>query len=309
MPKVSVVICIYNHCAFIQNAVRSVQSQSYTDWECLIVDDASTDSTPEIVAQLVAEDNRIRYIRNKTNLGVGASRNIGNALATGEWIAVLDADDWWAPDKLRVQLEALQKVPGAVFCFSGHMSVSDTDKKVVLCPQTWVKELDLGLRMANLILHSSVVVSREAMSCAGGYDEKLLSAHDWDFYLRLLLRWGSRAFVYVDEPLTFYRVHGDSISSNWRRMLSDERTIIWRYFSRGAWALRHPVGAHRVVSEQLHKEMKVLEWSGRPTQAFLRSFMLLSLSPHRRWLWLEFTQRLTTLMFGPRPLSDYSQLR
>lgn len=105
-PRVSVVVAAYNARAFIGAAIASVQAQTETDWELLVVDDCSTDETPQIVADLARQDTRIRLLRAATNGGPGAARNIGLAAAHGEWIAILDADDRFEPDRLR-QLLAL----------------------------------------------------------------------------------------------------------------------------------------------------------------------------------------------------------
>ena len=117
-PRVSVIIATHNYGAFLGQAVASVQAQTFADWECLIVDDASTDSTETISRDLVAGDQRIRYIRNETNLGEARTRNLGATLARGTFIAPLDADDWWRPERLQRQLAAADDHPGVVLSFA-----------------------------------------------------------------------------------------------------------------------------------------------------------------------------------------------
>ncbi len=213
-PEVSVVIATHNYGRLLPEAIRSVQAQSHTDWECIIVDDASSDDTGDVVADFMRDDPRIRYTCNARNLREAGSRNVGNTMARGEYIAVLDADDWWHPDKLRIQLESIRRVPGAVLCFTAQVVIFDDHQKTSRCEQPLLRDMSRGLRMENFIPHSSVLVSREALASVGGYDEGLPSAPDWDIWLRLMHRFGAGAFVYVDQPLTNYRIHGSNISGD-----------------------------------------------------------------------------------------------
>ena len=213
-PEVSVVIATHNYGRFLPDAIRSVQTQTHTDWECIIVDDASSDDTRDIVADFVRDDPRIRYARNARNLREAGSRNVGNAMARGEYIAILDADDWWHPDKLRIQLESIRRAPGTILCFTAKVEVFDDHEKTIYCEQSLIRDMGRGLRMENFITHSSVLVSREALAAVGGYDEGLPSAPDWDIWLRLMHRFAPAHFVYVDQPLINYRIHGSNISGD-----------------------------------------------------------------------------------------------
>lgn len=105
LPTVSVIIPAYNAAGTVERAVRSVLCQSRTDFEVIVIDDCSTDATPEIVREIAAQDKRVRLVQNSTNLGVAASRNCALDAATGMWIALLDADDIWLPKRLEQLLE------------------------------------------------------------------------------------------------------------------------------------------------------------------------------------------------------------
>ena len=120
MPRVSVVMPVYNGERYVEAAVRSVMGQTFPDWELLVMDDCSEDGTPAIVERLAAEDNRIRLVKNEENLGVARTRNRGMALCRGDYIALLDGDDVWRRDKLALQL-ALAENTGAdiVYCSYG----------------------------------------------------------------------------------------------------------------------------------------------------------------------------------------------
>jgi glycosyltransferase involved in cell wall biosynthesis len=117
MPKVSVIMPAYNCQRYIAESITSVVSQSYEDWELIVVDDCSSDETSLVVSSFL--DPRICLIKNKSNLGGAASRNIAISRAKGRFIAFLDADDVWEPDKLEVQL-AFMLESGVGFCFSSY---------------------------------------------------------------------------------------------------------------------------------------------------------------------------------------------
>jgi len=108
MPKVSVIICTYNREELIKRAIKSVLSQSFSDYELIIIDDASTDDIKSVI--LSFNDSRIKYFRNETNRGITKSRNKGCQIAVGDYIAMLDSDDWWLDDnKLKKQVEYLDQ--------------------------------------------------------------------------------------------------------------------------------------------------------------------------------------------------------
>ena len=112
MPKVSVVIPTHNRAGFLQAAIQSVLNQTFQDFEIIVVDDASEDQTTEIVRSF--SDPRIRYMRHESNKGQGASRNDGIRQASGEYIALLDDDDEWLPEKLAKQVALLDSSPSQV---------------------------------------------------------------------------------------------------------------------------------------------------------------------------------------------------
>jgi glycosyltransferase involved in cell wall biosynthesis len=108
MDLISVITPVYNGAAYAKEAIRSVQAQTHTEWEYILVDDGSTDGSLDIIRECADADARIRVITNDENRGIPFSRNTGLAAAKGEWIAFLDQDDIWRPEKLAVQLALLQ---------------------------------------------------------------------------------------------------------------------------------------------------------------------------------------------------------
>jgi succinoglycan biosynthesis protein ExoO len=127
---VSVLIAAYNAEPFITRAIESVRLQTFPDWEMVVVDDASTDRTGSVVEDLVREDPRIRLLRQERNGGPGIARNSALDAATGEWIAILDADDAWRPERLERMLSVAQQT-GAEFIADNHIVFDDAHQSEV----------------------------------------------------------------------------------------------------------------------------------------------------------------------------------
>lgn len=127
-PQISVIMPAYNCEKFIEASIRSVIAQTVTDWELLILDDGSCDNTWAIVERLAREDSRIRPVKNPKNMGVAKTRNHGIDLSEGAFIAFLDSDDIWHPDKLEKQLHQMQQT-GADFCYTSYAIVDEAGSK------------------------------------------------------------------------------------------------------------------------------------------------------------------------------------
>ncbi len=208
---ISVVAAAYNSERYIVQAADSVIRQSRTDWELLILDDCSTDGTWDRIQELCAGDARIRAFRNERNEGVGRTRNRGVELAQGAWIAFLDSDDMWTPDKLEKQLGLLARFPRGVLFFtgSGFMTQTGVPMDYVLHVPERIDRRQLLKQ--NLLSCSSVLVRRETMlrhpfPAGRGIHE------DFAAWLAIL---EEEAYAYgVDEPLLIYRRSDTSKSAN-----------------------------------------------------------------------------------------------
>ena len=209
---VSVIIPARDAAAVIGDALESVHAQQYTNLQVIVVDDGSTDETAEIVRAFSREDPRLRLVRQERT-GVSAARNAGLREATGKWIAFLDADDVWFPDKLAAQLVSADATLGANFLFSNYTF--------------WDGQRELGTRYAkrkqfphgdvrkklarwNVFGTSSVVVSRSLVDAAGAFDASLSCGEDWDLWLRMA-ECGMRARG-IRRPLLRYRVWDGNMS-------------------------------------------------------------------------------------------------
>lgn len=127
MQKVSIIMPSFQCGPFIRESIQSVIAQSYRDWELLIVDDCSTDETQVVVAEMMALDSRIRYIRNERNMGAAYSRNLALRVASGRWIAFLDSDDLWASDKLERQV-AFMEENGYSFTYHKYSVIDESGR-------------------------------------------------------------------------------------------------------------------------------------------------------------------------------------
>lgn len=188
MPIVSVIIPAYNAASYLAETLASALGQTLADIEVIVVDDGSKDNTAEVVRGFPAA----RYVHQK-NAGVSAARNTGAANAHGEFLAFLDSDDLWHPDKLRQQVEALRQHPGSVF--SRTEAASDPARQAEIqfgqrasgAPHELIPDFHSSFLVPYLTT-STVMVRRTAFEEAGGFDTSLRIAEDVDFYLRVLVR-------------------------------------------------------------------------------------------------------------------------
>ena len=225
-PRVSVILPTHNRVAFIERSTASVLAQTASDLELIIVDDASTDSTAEVLRRLAAAEPRIRVIHNAQARGGGGARNVGIEAARGQWVAFLDDDDEWLPHKLEHQLAKLAGDPGAVACgchFEQHFPSGKT--RVFRVPENVTLQ---HLWRNNVLGGASVCIcSRETLSRIGGFDARLRAAQDYDLWIRL--RQQGRIAV-CPEPLVKYQEHGgDRISSRLDSQLRGARRLYFKY--------------------------------------------------------------------------------
>lgn len=223
-PMVSVIMPAYNAQRFVEEAIRSVMAQTVTDWELLVLDDGSKDATADIVKKLATEDSRIRFLPNEVNMGVARTRNRGFDLCRGAYIALLDSDDVWHPQKLENQL-ALAQETGADLVFSSYAIVDIRGKQVrgdYLVPE----QIDFsGLLRENVIGCSTVLLS-------GTVVEKYRFSTDFyheDYVLWLrLLQDGYRA-AGSREVLVSWRLLENSRSFNKRKSAKNRWRIYRNY--------------------------------------------------------------------------------
>jgi glycosyltransferase involved in cell wall biosynthesis len=210
-PSTTVVIPTHNRRALLRRALDSVLRQGDTAVEVVVVDDGGTDGTAEAVHALGRDD--VRLLRHGRSKGVSAARNAGLAVARTPWVAFLDDDDLWAPDKVRAQLAGMAEYGGSRWSCVGAVYVdSDLHVRRHAHPPASGSIVDLLCSRQPLPGGGSgALVDTELARKVGGYDEQISITADWDFYLRLSLR---SPIAAVDRPLMAYYGHPDSMYHN-----------------------------------------------------------------------------------------------
>lgn len=185
-PLVTIILPAYNGAKWIEKAIRSVLRQSFSDFECIIINDCSTDNTEEVSLRFAHEDARIKYLKNERNMGIQITRNIALANAVGEFVAEIDQDDEWIDSqKLEKQVKFLQSNPDCVLIGTGAIMVDENGFEIAryLMPETDYEIRRKFLR-ANRFIHSSVVYRKKAVQDVGGYTPEKMS-EDHDLWLRI----------------------------------------------------------------------------------------------------------------------------
>ena len=206
---ITVLMPTYHSADFVSMAIESILSQSYQDFELLIIDDASTDRTSEICKKYT--DKRIRFIQNPKNLGLIATLNIGINEARMPYIARLDGDDVARKDRLSKQIKIITQHPKNVLC-SSQTRVIDTSGKII-GGGSWSffpESIFVNLHFRNCLAHSTVLFKKEAALAVGGYPLHALNAEDFALWHRLA-QIGRVEFI--PEPLVHWRTHPGSITS------------------------------------------------------------------------------------------------
>lgn len=209
-PKVSVIIPTYNSAHFIIEAVDSVLAQTFTDFEVLVIDDGSKDNTKEVLTEKYG--NSIQYFY-KENSGVSKARNFGIEKAKGKYVAFLDSDDAWIPEKLEKQIVALEKNPANKACYSSfYLCDENLNPTGINSSERKADALTDLLLIGNVVATpSTVIAEKELFQQVGGFDDQLSQCADWEMWIRLATK---TEFIYIDEPLLKYRIHGANMSKN-----------------------------------------------------------------------------------------------
>lgn len=213
-PLVSVIIPTYQRVAKLERAIRSIAQQNYPNVEIIVVDDHSSDSTFELVHRLQDEDPRIQYIRMESNVGPAGARNAGVAKSKGDYIAFLDSDDEWLPEKLRLQVDVLEEFPDAGIVFTDCRMINTKTgsiQKLSSINNKFLFDLELreipgrvnffqlhgpiqeSLFRKFFIVISSVVMRKEYYQLINGFDNRRFGTEDIDFFVRLAPHCG---FIY-----------------------------------------------------------------------------------------------------------------
>lgn len=225
-PTVSVIVAAYNYGRYLAACLDSLCAQTFVDWEAVIVDDGSTDDTPQVVARYLP-DERIRYLCTD-HVGQPAAKNHGIRAASGRYVAFLDADDVWLPEKLEKQVRLLDEKPEVGVVATRRMQI-DPQGNVVPLDADYVQHRGYVVEhmfWRNFVCFSSSMVRASVFERVGVFDEALPLAIDYDLWLRAARCF---AFDYVDEPLVYYRSGHANLSKRQTERLQCVRRIMRRF--------------------------------------------------------------------------------
>jgi glycosyltransferase involved in cell wall biosynthesis len=218
---VSVILPTYNRRAVLADAIEAVQAQTHSDLELIVVDDGSTDDTEAMMAGVVKDDPRVRYIK-QANAGSNAARNAGLDQACGEAVAFMDSDDLWAETFLSEMLDRTK--PGEIgFCTIRLIHLDGSEE---LIPPSPLTDVNRTLLTSNVVGLPSVLIRRQDLGDAR-FNARLRRLQDWDMWLTLLES-GSVTFTHIDRPLLTARRQSDSISEGSHAIKDRALREIWR---------------------------------------------------------------------------------
>ncbi len=208
-PLVSVIMPAYNASQYIAKSITSVQAQTFTNWELIVVDDCSQDGTAQLVKEFAHNDFRIKLHCNAKNMGVAKTRNFALGLCRGEYVAFLDSDDIWRPDKIELQLECFRQT-GASLVYTSYAIVDSEGKKQC---EDFIVPSNISLSdmlMENVIGCSTVMISEELAKCNRFAEDYF---HE-DYVLWMQLLQSGHKMVGIKKVLVDYFFHKDSKSAN-----------------------------------------------------------------------------------------------
>lgn len=235
MPKVSVIIPIYNAEKFISETIESVMAQTYPDWEIIAVDDGSTDKTPEILKEYKKKLPKKLHVITQKNSGVSIARNTGVSDAKGEYIAFLDHDDLWLPEKLEKQVKVLDsnKELGLLYSDSYMIDERGNLKKDTLISSIMSRNI-LRIKMfrgnilnelfcVDFIPLLTTIVRKDTFDKVGMFNPEYKISEDYDLFLRIAQLY---TVDFIERPLAKYRIHSRGISKNIEIRVNEDLQIM-----------------------------------------------------------------------------------
>jgi len=286
MPKVSIIIPTYNCARFLPESINSALAQSYQDFEIILVDDGSTDNTRAIVSGFIEKySGKIVYVYQE-NAGLACARNAGLKTARGEYVALLDADDRWLPNRLMETVAALDANPGVGLVHANITRISE-EGEVIATPSREERFLSgaifehIFLRRAHISC-PTVLFRMECCSAVGMFDENLtrLGSEDRDLWLRISEKF---KIEYINEVLAYYRISPSGMSRNQEKMMKAQTYVINKFSGERKHAhLRRPAFAK--MYRDWADEMLIREEFILACRYYLQAIYY---SPLSFWTWLN----------------------
>ena len=290
-PRVSVIIPTFNCARFLGRSLSTALSQTYVNYEIIVVDDGSTDETRDLMSQF---SDRVHYL-HQPNRGLSSARNLALSHARGEFIAYLDADDMWYPDKLEKQVAFLDDHKECGLVHTEVTIIDETDGVTCLrLNQDTSRERPEGYCILDLLRRChiqipTVLERRDCIERVGKFDERLKTAQDYLHWIRIAM--DGKAFGYIAEPLAMYRRTASSLSSSSRRVLEDLVMIFEILAAEKSHALRYGQKAVDIIHHRLftvRRELAYLDsiegWTGNSVRHIIS---LIRQCPLRTELYLD----------------------
>lgn len=226
-PKVSIIMPVYNGGKYLKDAISSILGQTYKNFELIIINDGSTDSSQNIIEAFYQTDQRIKIVTHDSNKGIGSSLNEGVSIATGKYIARMDSDDISLPSRLEAQVEYLENNIKCTALFTRVSLINETGKTI----ENWQPDIDNTtpeeirnfMPIENCCAHPTLMIKALTMK-RFGYDERQVPSEDYDLWLRLLS--SDKEIHKLDEQLLLYRMHDNSISQSSNRASSPQKKYL-----------------------------------------------------------------------------------
>jgi len=302
MPRVSVIVPTYNRKDYVQETIDSVLTQTYTDFEVIVIDDGSSDGTGEVLRERYGD--HIVYIWQE-NQGESVARNYGIEISNGEYIALLDSDDLWLPEKLAKQVLVLDANQDTLLVFTPSWLIDKHGKRLDESP-LWGNLLESDLTLEAFYLGnlkpcpSSCMIRRNYLELVGGFDPTIQYGEDWDLWLKLRQQ---GPFAFIDEPLTCIRQHS---GSQWHspcpetvdQRLASHIKILERFFA--DWPRGAPNGLLEIALARSYGIAAFLDYFiGRTALGQQRLLHAIQLDPDHRSELQYFPKRLKYEFFHP----------
>lgn len=292
MSLISVIIPTYNCAKYLAEAIGSVSRQNFRDFEVIIIDDGSTDNTKEVVECCTQSlNNEIKFI-SQENKGLACARNAGIHAAAGKYIALLDADDMWLPNRLKEGVSLLEQQREIGLAHSNITFISENGNCLNTPDRN--KHFLTGYIFEYLLLRKAhiscptVLVRRECFKHLGLFDENLtrLGCEDRELWLRLSRKY---KIAYIDKVLAYYRLRKDSMSKNTEKMLEARYYVVNKFFSLNNLSKKIKEEALAQIHKEIGDELFIMGMFKESQKQYLKALSLWKFSFR---IWFNFARSL-----------------
>ncbi len=290
---VSVIVPVYNRASLVSKTLDSILAQTWQGLEIITVNDGSSDNSLAVLQRYAAKYPGVVRVVDQPNSGQVKARNAGIRQARGSFIAFLDSDDTWAPEKLALQLPLFRNGVGLVYCGINEVSTEHTLIKTVPCETGMRGDIHRQLLIRNRMTGGTVVVTRQALERVGLFDETLQAAENWDLWIRIAQEF---QVDYVNRPLVNYLRHPGNLSGDPERMSQAVRSILKKHLA-SARHSKEAVSVYHEAHALFHYNLGVSRFSAERYLQAMRAFLLCWL--HRPF-YRDSGQRMLRSLLGSR---------